>query len=66
MNNTVNLVSKTAVLFSEILSHNSFLVLFDKIASIYFMEHGKWPAQGTSTVPIVSAHFRSLYAYKKR
>jgi len=23
--------------------------------------HWKWPAQGTSTVPIVSAHFRSLF-----
>jgi len=42
-------------------------VLFDKIASVYFVEknvliflHWKWPAEGTGTVPIVSAHFRSL------
>ena len=26
---------------------------------LYFSMRWKWPAQGTSTVPIVSAHFRS-------
>ena len=38
-------------------------MLFDKIASVYLKKYlyWKWPAQGTSTVPIVSAHFRSLY-----
>jgi len=43
-------------------------VLFDKNAAVYFvskriyilaLEMG-WQAQGTNTVPIVSAHFRSL------
>ena len=48
--------------------HNSFRVLFDRVASAYFI----WkiylflalirPSQGTSTVPIVSAHSRSLLA----
>ena len=44
-------------------SHNSFLVLFDKIASVYFIckiNIWKWPEQGTGTVPVVSAHFCSL------
>jgi len=42
------------------------VVLFDKIASVYYLKkilifyHWKWPAQGTGTVPIVSAHFRSV------
>jgi len=45
-------------------NHNSFRMLFDKIASEYFI----WKiynilasGQGTSTVPIVSAHFHSVY-----
>ena len=29
---------------------------------IYILANWKWPAQGTSTVSIVSAHFRSLLA----
>jgi len=28
--------------------------------NIFISQHRKWPAQGTSTVPTVSAHFRSL------
>ena len=47
--------------------HNSFWVLFDKNFAVYFIwkiyyyfSTGKWLAQGTGTVPIVSAHFRSL------
>jgi len=54
-----------------ILNHKSFRVLFDKIASVYFIwkiykytdgsdAMSKWPAHRTSTVPVVSAHFRSL------
>jgi len=51
--------------------HNSFQVLFDKIASVYFIRKiylyftsiGNWPAQGTSTVPVVSAHCRSVFDY---
>ena len=42
-------------------------MLFDKVASVCFylknifiFWHWKWPAQGTSTAPVVSAHFRSL------
>jgi len=40
--------------------------MFDKIASVYFIEKYinilalEWPAQGTSTLPVVSVHFRSL------
>ena len=34
-------------------------ILFEKYTLIFY--HLKWPAQGTGTVPIVSAHFRSLY-----
>ena len=49
-------------------NHNSIRVLFDKIASVLFylkniliFQHWKCPAQGTGTVPIVSAHFQSLW-----
>ena len=45
-------------------NRNSFQVLFDKIASVYFISKIYFSirnAQGTSAVPIVSAHFRSLY-----
>jgi len=35
-------------------------ILFQKNV-IFIVYHRKWPAQGTSTVPIVSAHFRSLW-----
>jgi len=45
-------------------------VLFDKIAFVYFIRkiyfyilHRKWPAQGTSNVPFVSAHFRSVSVF---
>ena len=45
----------------------SFRVLFDKIASVFFcltnilkFQHWKWSAQGTGTVPTVSAHICSL------
>ena len=44
-------------------NYNSFRVLFDEIASVYFISKiylWKWPVQGTSTVPIVSAHCWSL------
>jgi len=33
-------------------------ILFGK--NIFIFQHGKWPARGTGTVPVVSAHFRSL------
>ena len=68
INNTINLILKTAICILLISNYDSFRVLSDKIASVYFISknvifivyHRKWPAQGTSTVPIVSAHFRSL------
>ena len=48
-------------------NHNSFRVLFDNFASVYFIwkdilifYRWKCPAQGTGTVPVVSAQFRSL------
>jgi len=49
-------------------NRDSSRVLFDEIAAVYFIrkiyflsEHWKLPAQGTSTVPVVSAHFRSAF-----
>ena len=36
-------------------------ILFEKNI-IFIFQHWKWPALGTGTVPIVSAHFRSLCA----
>ena len=50
----------------------SFRVLFDKncfrifcCKNIFVFWRWKWPAQGTSTVPIVSAHFRSLFCWRQ-
>ena len=37
INNTINLFSKTAISISLISNHNSFRVLFDNIASVYFI-----------------------------
>ena len=37
INSTVNLILKTVINILVILSHNSFRVLFDKIASVYFI-----------------------------
>jgi len=37
VNSTVDLFSKTAISISVISNHNRFRVLFDKIASVYFM-----------------------------
>ena len=34
-------------------------IVFEKNA--FVLQRWKWPAEGTGTVPIVSAHFRSLY-----
>jgi len=31
--------------------------------SVFIFQHWKWPAQGTSTVPTVSAHLRSLLSW---
>ena len=50
---------------------NSLRVLFDKIRIFYLkniltFQHWKWPAQGTSTVPIVSALSSGSIYYKKR
>jgi len=49
------------------LNHNSFWMLFDKIAYVYFIWKiyiyilaSGMASPGTGTVPIVSAHFRSL------
>ena len=36
-------------------------ILFEKY--IFLFQHWKWPAQGTCTVPIVTAHYRSLYCF---
>ena len=33
---------------------------------MFIFWHWKWPAQGTSTVPVVSAHFRSLLSISLR
>ena len=37
LNSTINLFLKTAISLLVISNHNSFRVLFDKIASIYFI-----------------------------
>ena len=49
-------------------NHDCFRVLFDKIESVCFIWknififwHWKRPARGNKTVPILSAHFLSLY-----
>jgi len=52
INNTINLFL-TAISIFVISNHNSFFYL----KNIFIFKHGKWPAHGTSTVPIVSAHF---------
>jgi len=66
INDTINLLFKSAVSILLVSNHNSFRVPFDKIASAYFIrkvyQHWKWPARGTSTVSVVSAHFRYIQA----
>jgi len=64
-----NFFYETAMGILVISNHSCFRVLFDKTASVYFIGNSivifwqwKWPAQGTGTVPIVSAHFRSVSA----
>jgi len=37
-------------------------ISFEKF--VYLFQHCKWPAQETGTVPVVSAHFRSLLELK--
>jgi len=39
------------------------LIPYILFKNILISLHWKWPAHGTSTVPIVSAHFRSLYCW---
>ena len=58
----------TAISILVISNHNSLPVLFDKncfrifyLKTVFIFSHWKWPAQGTGTVPIASAHFRSLF-----
>ena len=60
---------QTAISILLISNHNNFRVLFDKIASVYFIckniftfQHRIWPAQETRNVPVVSAHFRSIWS----
>jgi len=68
LNDTISLFLETAISILVLSNHNSFRVLFDKNCFVIFylkkynflFQHWKWPAQGTSSVPIVSAHFRSL------
>ena len=68
LNDTVNLFLYAAISIFVISNHKSFRVLFDKIASgqsytknIFIFYHWKWPAQETSTVSVVSAHFRFIF-----
>jgi len=70
INDTINLFFKLQSAFCQFQTV-SFRVLFDKISSVYLKNififwYWKWPAQGTSTVPIVSAHFRSLFFTGKK
>ena len=55
INNTINLLL-TAINILLISNHNSFRVLFHKIASVYFI----W---NIYTVPLAPAHFRSPWWY---
>jgi len=57
INNTINLFFLNCNQHLGNLN-NSFRVLFDKIVSV-------WPVPGTSTVSIVSAHFRSLKVVRR-
>jgi len=61
---------KTAISILLISSHDSFRVLFDKIASVYILFEKyihilalEMTSHGTGTAPIGSAHFRSLSIY---
>jgi len=64
MNMTISLFLKIAISILIISNHTSFRVLFDKIASVksilIFSTGSGQSMQGTGTVPIVSAHLRSL------
>jgi len=67
INNIIHLFLKTAVGILVISNNDSFRVLFDEIASVYFVLNvylyfsiGNGQLRETSTVPTVSAHFRSL------
>jgi len=63
-------ISKTAVSIFLISNHNNFrveccltkLLPYVLLENILIFQRWKWPAQGTGTVPIVSAHFRSPLA----
>jgi len=62
INDTINLFL-TAVGILVTSNHNSFRVVFDKLLpNIFYVKiyYWKWPAEGTSTVPVVSAHFCSV------
>jgi len=66
INNAIKLFLKAAISSSAISNRNRFRVLFVKKLLTYILfekyififQHWKWPARGTGTVPIVSAHFR--------
>jgi len=58
INNTINLLLITAISILVISNHNSFRVLFDKIDSVILFVNNV--STGTSTVPILSAHFPFL------
>ena len=60
VNDTINLFLKLCNQHLVVSNRNSFRVLFDEIASVYW----KWPVQGTGTVPVVSAHFVSYFTCK--
>ena len=69
-NNTITLFFKTAISILVISNHNSFRVLFDKIASVYFIwkmylyfSIGNGQPQGTSTVPIYWHIFVSYWVW---
>ena len=66
LNNTINLLLKLQIAFWQFHTITvSECSLIKLLTYILFQDciifwHWKWPAQGTSTVPIVSAHFRFL------
>jgi len=57
-NNTINYFFKSQSAVSECCLIKLLpCILFD----FFIFKHWKWSAQGASTVPIVSAHFRSVW-----
>ena len=66
-NSTINLSFLTAISILVISNHGSSECCLIKLrpsilfGKLFISQHWKWPPQRTSTVPIISAHFRFLW-----